>query len=94
MVLRQVSDGPARHGIAGIASENESAAAVGPHRRKQRLDEGRFAGAVRPEQAEDDPFGNPQGNAINGPNLAARPSRAVDLCEILGFDGVLGIHLH
>ena len=57
MVLRQVSDRPPRRRIASIASENKGAAVVWPHRREQRLDEGRFSSAIRPQQAEDDPLG-------------------------------------
>src|SRR5271155_5956168 len=94
MVLRQVPDRPACLGIAGIASKYERATVRLANRREQRLHEGGFSSAVRPQQAEDNSPGNPQGNAVDGADFASGPSRSVDLCEILGFDGVLRVYWH
>ena len=53
---------------------------------EQQLDRGRFAGAVRAEQAEDFAAMDRQIEGLQRPNLLPAPKIAIDLREISGFD--------
>ena len=92
VILRQVPDGPAGFGLAGIAAEDEGAAFGRPDGGEQGLDEGGLSRPIRSKQSEDGATANLQRNAVNGPDLAPRPSGSVDFGEVLSFDGVFGVH--
>jgi hypothetical protein len=92
VILRQVPNGPAGLGLAGIAPEDEGAAFSWPDGGEQGLDERGLPCPIGPQQPENRTTANLKRNAVDGPDLPARPSRSVDFGEVLGFDGVCGIH--
>ena len=92
VVLRQVSDGPPRLRLAGIAAEDERGAVGGAHSRQQSLDECGLPCPIGPQQTEDYTAANAQRNAVNGAHLPPLPAGDVNLREVLGFDRVFGVH--
>src|SRR5712692_8596597 len=54
--------------------------------RKQKLDEGCFAGAVGPEQAVSDAGLDLEGDAVHGADQSIRPEAAEVLGQARGFD--------
>src|SRR5580704_16014212 len=92
VILRQVSDGPARFRLAGIAPENQSAASGWPHRGEQSLHEGGLPRPVGPKQSEDSASANVERHAIDGAHLPPRPPGEVNFGEVLRRYGVFGIH--
>ena len=80
MVFRQITDAAADAGRADRLAE-QSSGAVGRFRdAEEDLDEGRLAGAVLAEQAEDLALLDLQGHALEGLDLA------IVLDEVQGFD--------